>query len=134
MKINSIDNKTYFGKVYCGGTIINRLGKEDCPQEFRNAYKTLRNAVEARNLDKLENVNLTLNYGQKDGFFATVSNKEYGIPEINQYKHKISTKEEQLSIFEQWAYDWDYVYGELSDKAYNNVRNALQYIKDNYKF
>lgn len=134
MKIDNLNNKTSFGKVYCGGTILNRLGKENCPTEFKNAYKSVRASLENRNLHNLENVDFTLNYAQRDGFFATVSAKEYGIPEIDQYKHKVSTKEEDLNIFEEWAYDWNYVYGELTAKAYNNARNALRYIKDTYKF
>ena len=134
MKINNLENKTSFGKVYCGGTIINRLGKENCPQEFKNGYKSLRAALEARDLDKLDRVNLTLNYAEKDGFFATVSSKEYGIPEVDQYKHKVSTNEDHLDVFEEWAYDWNFVYSELAAKAYANVRNAVRFIKENYKF
>lgn len=134
MKINNIDSNTSFGKVYCGGTVLNRLGKADCPQEFVNGYKAVRAALESRNLHKLENVNLTINYANKDGFFATVSNKELGIPEHRQYKHKVSTDEHHLDIVEEWANDWNYAFEAVKNNAKDTVANVLQFIGENYKF
>ncbi|MCM1004457.1 MAG: hypothetical protein NC408_08970 [Candidatus Gastranaerophilales bacterium] len=134
MKINNIDSNTNFGKVYCGGTIINRLGKSDCPQEFVNGYKAVRAALESRNLHRLENIDLTINYAQKDGFFATVADKEYGIPDLDQYKHKVSTDKNHLDVVEAWAHDWDYAYESVKEKAYDCTYNVIRYIRDNYKF
>lgn len=134
MKVNNINSDISFGKLYCGGTIINRLGRVNCSKQFKNEFKAVNEAIRSNNLHELENVDLTLNYGKKDGFFAVVSNPEFGAPDAKGYKHKIKTEPESLKTFSSWAQDWNTLYAYMKDFDLDSVAAMYRFIRDSYKF
>jgi len=114
MQINSIPNyntqSPNFGKLYNGKTIQKKI-IEIQDRRLLAELDILTKAIKEKNLDVSENVDIILQYNNREGFYGLISLKDKGIPYNNpNYKKKVVNKPINLMNFEKWYRTWEKVY------------------------
>ena len=116
MQINSIPNyntqSPNFGKLYNGKTIQKKIIETQNTRLLTELDK-LTKAIKERKLDVSENVDIILQYNNREGFYGLISLKDKGVPYNNPaYKKKIVNMNNPVYLmnFENWYRTWEYVY------------------------
>ena len=81
MNINRInDNSTAFKKLYSGETTKRKLCSPNCPKNIVNKFVHTRNVIRKAGINKLNSINIVLEYNEHKGFEAVIQSLKGRLP------------------------------------------------------
>ena len=108
MQISIQQKNLYFGRLITGNTAKRKLCETNCPKHIINQFVSHRKTIRKSGINKLNKVDVILEYSDGLGYRAQISSHDKGVINFkNAIFREITNTQECIKKLKTWGEFWD---------------------------